>query len=177
MAKDAISLFLSVGHFLLKKTLKMLLRLLLQTTPCCASPVSQNTLLGKFGCYFSVSFLRRRSWSRCWHEIWSTSSQWEYQDRRPSIITFTPEGWGADLYHGHKQRGSLCRCSWTSEIHTWPSRVAANLFSVHTVCSTGLVLCLQGATAVQPPFLLFGHLYQYSWREHCLDCEFLSKIM
>lgn len=91
MAKDAISLFLSLGHFLFKKPLIMLLLLLLQTL-CCASPVSQNTLLKKFSCCFSVSFHRRRTWGRCRHEIWSTSSQWGYQDRRPPIITFTPEG-------------------------------------------------------------------------------------
>lgn len=105
--------------------------------------ISQNTK--KFSCQFYVSFHRRRSWARCWQEIWSTPSRWGYQDRRPPITTFTPEGWGADLYCGHKHRGGLCRCCRASETHAWSLRVAADLFSAHRVCSTGLL----GAAAVQ----------------------------
>lgn len=153
----------------------MLLLLLLEIALYCASLYLR--IPKKFSCYFCVSFHRRGRWGRCWPEIWSTPSQRGYQERRPPIITFTPEGWGADLYRGHKHRASFCRCFRASETLAWPSRAAADLFSAHTVCSTGLLLCLPGAAAVQPPFLLFGHLYQHNWREHCVDCEFLSKII
>lgn len=71
----------------------------------------------------------------------STPSQWGYWDRRSPITTFSPEGRGADLHHGHKGKGGLCTCSWASEIHTRPSRVAANLFRVHTVGRVSLLLC------------------------------------
>lgn len=151
----------------------MLLLLFLETALCSASPMSQNTLPKRFSC-FCVSCHRRRSWGRCWHEIWSTPSPWGYQDRR---LTATSH------HHFHSWGQTCTVVTSTKEVCVDVPELQKHTLDLQefllicSVCSIGLRLCLLGAAAVQPPSPLFGHLYQYSRREHFVDCEFLSQIM
>lgn len=162
----------------------MLLLLFLETALCSVSPMSQNTLPKRFSCYFCVSCHRRRSWGRCWHEIWSTPSPWGYQDRRLTAVTFPSYRTLPSSLSLLRDEGQTCTVvTSTKEVCVDVPELQKHTLDLQefllicSVCSIGLWLCLLGAAAVQPPSPLFGHLYQYSRREHFVDCEFLSQIM